>query len=644
MSMLLMTMALAWTSCDDDDEVVVTPPSIQVTTPALSEDNTKAVVEVTPSAETENWYWKCELQGENNGAFTKVTGNESQKLEISVELDRYYTLSVYAENEFGKDAVKKDFIFRADELMDELVEIEVKNVSPFSMDVFVKKSAKCSKYVIAAIPKEIYGEAGDADHESGWDPVYNENDFVEMAELSLNPNKDYPNQPFNWSDKDAYFTEKTLAKNKLAHESDSEGVNLMKTPRWNIAVYALDAEGTPSVIVKYVELPEPEVNGNVKVDIEFSAISMTGFNAWFGAEDNCSRIITGYFNNDDPENAAFVDMTDEEKKEFLVALGTKIPEPYNISFTNTYSQAVGEHIYPGISYTVFAIAIDKEGKINPSWVEVTTKTPETPGTGDFVETGIVLGEQTSHLKVPVKEITVTENVKAIRILFCTAGSAPATNTMPWVFADVDMNKEIGYWDEYSVNPDQKPRELSIPNHWGEPYVLWAATVDMDGKVSEPKQLAYIETKTEDDFNQGGEENGIFNGIGEATLEITSITDDQWDKWTKYVNYTVTKGNNTQKAYSFITSSGDVKKEELLDRLTGQFEKYPNITTGGLIKEINFNAEGKADFSNLGMMKYDSQYGGDVIVIVTVDSNEKLKITQYYIAGDTAAKTFNGTFE
>lgn len=612
-----------------------------MSTPALSEDNTMAIVEVVPSAETESWYWKCELQGENSAEFKEVTGNESSKLEIPVELDRYYTLSVYAKNASGKDAVKKDFIFRADELMDKLVSIEVKNVSPFSMDVFVKKSAKCSKYVIAAIPKEIYGEG---ELGEGWDPVYNEKDFVEMAQLSLNPNKDYPNQPFNWSDEDASFTEKTLAKNKLAHEQESEGVNLMKTPRWNIAVYALDAEGNESVIVKYVELPKPEVNGDVKVDIEFSSITMTGFNAWFGADDNCSRIITGYFNNGDSENAAFAGMTDEEKKNYLVSLGTNIPEPYNITFTNTYSQAVGEHIYPGISYTVFAIAIDKEGKINPSWAEVTTKTPETLGTGDFVGEGIVLGEQTSHLKVPVEAINVTENVKAIRILFCTIGSVPAANTMPWIFADVDMNEEIGYWQEYSVNPDQKPRELSIPNHWGESYVLWAATVDTEGKVSTPKQLATIETKTEEDFNQGGEETGIFNGVGEAALKITSVTDDQWDEWTKHVNCTVTKGNNTQKAYAFISASGDVLKEDLMDRLTKQFEKYPDITTGGLIKEINFNEEGKAEFSDLGMIKYDTSWGGDFIVIVTVDTNDKLKIAQYYVAGDTAAKTFNGTFE
>ena len=77
--------------------------------PALSADNTKAVVTVTPSDDTEKWYWKCEPKGESAAAYTAVTGKEETKLEIPIDIDKDYVLTVYAENESGKsqEAVKE---------------------------------------------------------------------------------------------------------------------------------------------------------------------------------------------------------------------------------------------------------------------------------------------------------------------------------------------------------------------------------------------------------------------------------------------------------------------------------------------------------------------------------------------------------
>ena len=59
-------------------------------------------------------------------------------------MDVTYTLTAYAENETGKSKeVSKEFTFKSEDVMTELVEFEVKNLSAFSMDVVVKKSAKC---------------------------------------------------------------------------------------------------------------------------------------------------------------------------------------------------------------------------------------------------------------------------------------------------------------------------------------------------------------------------------------------------------------------------------------------------------------------------------------------------------------------
>ena len=65
---LLAFAAFMWTGCSDEDDTEPTPnkpaiPTISVGEPALSTDNAKAVVTVTPSEETEKWYWKCEEKG-----------------------------------------------------------------------------------------------------------------------------------------------------------------------------------------------------------------------------------------------------------------------------------------------------------------------------------------------------------------------------------------------------------------------------------------------------------------------------------------------------------------------------------------------------------------------------------------------------
>ena len=97
---ILAMAACVWTSCSDDkDKNDPTPekpalPTITVSEPALSADNTKAVVTVTPSDDTEKWYWKCEPKGESAAAYTAVTGKEETKLEIPIDIDKDYVLTV----------------------------------------------------------------------------------------------------------------------------------------------------------------------------------------------------------------------------------------------------------------------------------------------------------------------------------------------------------------------------------------------------------------------------------------------------------------------------------------------------------------------------------------------------------------------
>mgnify|MGYP000164051483 CR=1 FL=1 len=223
---ILAMAACVWASCSDDkdDPTPGKPalPTIAVSEPALSADNAKAVVTVTPSEETEKWYWKCDSKGQSAAEYTAVTGKEETKLEIPINMDVAYTLTVYAENETGKSKeATKEFTFKYEDIMAELVEFEIKNLSAFSLDVEVKKSAKCARYVIGATPKGYMGTNSETGAEE-YVEIYKEATFIENAETSLNPDASYPMQPYNWSDVSATFTERTLSRYALKDKDISE--------------------------------------------------------------------------------------------------------------------------------------------------------------------------------------------------------------------------------------------------------------------------------------------------------------------------------------------------------------------------------------------------------------------------------------
>ena len=194
-------------------------------------------------------------------------------------MDVTYTLTAYAENETGKSKeVSKEFTFKSEDVMTELVEFEVKNLSAFSMDVVVKKSAKCAKYVIGATPKGYMGTNLETGAEE-YVEIYKEATFIENAETSLNPDESYPMQPYNWSDVSATFTERTLSRYALKDKdiSESKGIILRSLDvdeiKMIIAVYALDAEGNSKVYTQEITIPEPEITGQVVVCLLYTSPS-----------------------------------------------------------------------------------------------------------------------------------------------------------------------------------------------------------------------------------------------------------------------------------------------------------------------------------------------------------------------------------
>lgn len=525
-------------------------PTITVSEPALSADNTKAVVTVTPSDDTEKWYWKCEPKGESAAAYTAVTGKEETKLEIPIDIDKDYVLTVYAENESGKsqEAVK-EFIFKYEDLMDELVEFEIKNLSAFSMDVEVKKGAKCAKYVIGAIIKGYMGT--DETGQPKYEEIYKEATFIEDAELSLNPNKDYPMQPYNWSDVSATFNEQTLVRSALQDKDISESKGIILTALDTdetevvVAIYAVDAEGKGTVFTKEVTVPDAELNGQVVASIEIPAgkIALRSFEATFTADANCAKMIVGQTDAGAiAKNSGkdFTEMTVAEIEASILKLGASVPVTYTQPFSKEFAS---KDMVPNTKYYVYAIPIDKQGKLGKIvYTGVTTGRPTFEGVGSI--TSVSFPEQTSPEKLLV-DISVNENTTAVRVFWET--SVPAN--LDWIMVD-EASSNV-QWTEYKVEDlgklktEENNGGLYILSP-GSTYHLRAVTVDKDGKLSEIVDLVAKAGQGNDGIQTKAAEveapkEADFSGNGALTLTVVSAEGTA-------ATLKVEKGANTKKVY------------------------------------------------------------------------------------------------
>lgn len=645
---ILAMAACVWASCSDDkdDPTPGKPalPTIAVSEPALSADNAKAVVTVTPSEETEKWYWKCEPKGQSAAAYTAVTGKDETRLEIPVDMDVTYTLTVYAENETGKSKeVSKEFAFKSEDVMTELVEFEVKNLSAFSVDVVVKKSAKCTKYVIGAINKGYMGQDLEGDGGDKYVEIYKEETFIEDAELSLNPNADYPMQPYNWSDVSATFTEKTLTRYALKDKdiSESKGIILRSLEADEIqviiAVYALDAEGKAKVYTKEITVPEPELTGQVAVtiDVPKDKIKLKSFEATFTADESCSRIHVGQSSAGliaSNSSKTFDNMTEDEICASIVRLGAEVPLAYTGPFSKEFAN---KDMKPDTEFIVYAIPIDKEGKIGKVvYQKVKTAAPVFDGAG--VITAVTIPEQQTPERLPV-DITVNDEVEFVRILW-DMGKGPGSLDLNWVMSDED-SRDVN-WHEYAVadlaelKTDEGGLRITSP---GYDYYLRAVTVDKNGKLSEVIDLVEKAGKGTNGIKTKAVEEApsttdwIGNGALTLSLEGTGTTDD--GMYT--ADLKVTKGNNTKRVY-MVKWAGEAQPGDIDDfvKTLSFFDTFdPEATpTVGAVTVVLDASDSEKTTTEEFMDEYSSSWGGDARIYVTLDNDGKLSIADWYIHG------------
>lgn len=644
---ILAMAACVWASCSDDkdDPTPGKPalPTIAVSEPALSADNAKAVVTVTPSEETEKWYWKCEPKGQSAAAYTAVTGKEEAKLEIPIDMDVAYTLTAYAENETSKSKeVSKDFTFKSEDVMTELVEFEIKNLSAFSMDVVVKKSAKCAKYVIGATPKGYMG-TNTTTGEEEYVEIYKEATFIESAEISLNPDKSYPMQPYNWSDVSATFTERTLSRYALKDKdiSESKGIILRSLEEDEIkiivAVYALDAEGNSKVYTQEITIPEPEITGQVvvSIDVPKDKIKMRSFEATFTADANCSRIHVGQSSAGliASGGKSFDNMTEEEICASIVRLGAEVPLAYTGAFSKEFAS---KDMVPNTSYIVYAIPIDKEGKIGKVvYKSVTTGTPVYDGTGEI--TSVTFPDQVTPEKLLV-DISVNDKVEFVRVLW-DMGTGPGSLDLKTIMADEDSRNV--HWHEYATAdlPKLKTEDnnggLYITSP-GSTYYLRAVTVDKDGKLSEIIDLVEkankgtngIKTKEEPEISVTD-----WEGTGKLTLTVVSTgTNEETGLYT--ADLKVVKGENTKQVY-MVKWSGEAQPTDI-DNYIKELPYFvnfdPEAGAVGVVSIVLDKNTAEKTTTEEFMDEYSAMWGGDSRIYVTLDNDGKLSIADWYIHG------------
>lgn len=640
--------ACVWASCSDDkdDPTPGKPalPTIAVSEPALSADNAKAVVTVTPSEETEKWYWKCEPKGQSAAAYTAVTGKEEAKLEIPIDMDVTYTLTAYAENETGKSKeVSKEFTFKSEDVMTELVEFEVKNLSAFSMDVVVKKSAKCAKYVIGATPKGYMGTNTTTGAEE-YVEIYKEATFIENAETSLNPDESYPMQPYNWSDVSATFTERTLSRYALKDKdiSESKGIILRSLEvdeiKMIIAVYALDAEGNSKVYTQEITIPEPEITGQVAVSIDVpkDKIKMRSFEATFTADANCSRIHVGQSSAGliASGSKSFDNMTEEEICASIVRLGAEVPLAYTGAFSKEFAS---KDMEPNTSYIVYAIPIDKEGKIGKVvYKSVTTGTPVYDGTGEI--TSVTFPDQVTPEKLLV-DISVSDKVEFVRVLW-DMGTGPGSLDLNTIMADEDSRNV--HWYEYATAdlPKLKTEDnnggLYITSP-GSTYYLRAVTVDKDGKLSEIIDLVDKAGKGTNGIKTKEEEPEIsvtdWEGTGKLTLTVVSTgTNEETGLYT--ADLKVVKGENTKQVY-MVKWSGEAQPTDI-DNYIKELPYFvnfdPEAGAVGVVSIVLDKNTAEKTTTEEFMDEYSAMWGGDSRIYVTLDNDGKLSIADWYIHG------------
>ena len=592
-------------------------PTISVSKPHFDEATMTVSFDVTPSEDTDHWYWGIYDDAEDAN-YTVVESNEAKSVEFKVEYDREYQFIFRAENAINEGEEKiVDFT-----VISPVVDITIENLTAYTLDAVVSKREHCVRYVAGIV------------HTS----AYERNIFVEQAQASLNPDPSYPFAIFNSAIESRTFSEQDLVRNSRTDSNENAGIILLPKTSYTIAVYGEDAKGNYTVTTKEVVIPEVELNGTTPISVEVSEIGLTSANTTVTTEPGV-KVLSGYIDpalaKADTENPFdFEGKSDEEIKAYITSAVKGVPAIYS----EPISYQLSDIFAIDTEYVAYAVAI-KDGKVGQvAYTTFRTLRPSLTGVAKIIDAEIEA--QTSHETLTVK-LTTDANATKVRLYAAPSSdhSAYADNLEYIMDADDYQN----YREEYEIVDGVATCVVNI-YHPATNYYLYASAVDANGRAGEMvcvTTLAGLATEYYTTMEEVIEEGSLsYKGTGDATLSVNviEVVDDRIS-----AELTATEFSDNVDKVWFIRFNGKTSEVEsqVKEALSEYVEKNKVIGSYKIAKEdiaVRYVDGGSSwDPKYEALQSYDDQWGGDIVVMVILDTDSKVKIHSYYAAGREVTK-------
>ena len=592
-------------------------PTISASKPHFDEAKMTVSFDVTPSEDTDHWYWGIYDDAENAN-YTVIEGSEAKSVSFNVEYDREYQFIFRAENAIleGEEKIV-DFC-----VISPVADITIENLTAYTLDAVVAKKEHCVRYVAGIV------------HTS----AYDRNIFVEQAQASLNPDPSYPFAIFNSATESRTFSEQDLVRNSRTDSNENAGIILLPKTSYTIAVYGENAKGNYTVTTKEVVIPEVELNGTTPIEVEVSEIGLTSADITVTTEAGC-KVLSGYIDpalaKADTENPFdFEGKSDEEIKAYIASAVKGVPAIYS----EPISYQLSDIFAIDTNYVAYAVAI-KDGKVGEvAFTTFRTLRPSLTGVAKI--TAAEIEAQTSHETLTVK-LTTDANATKVRLYAAPASdhSAYADNLEYIMDADDYQN----YREEYSIENGVATCVVDI-YHPAANYYLYASAVDANGRAGEMvcvTTLAGLETEYYTTMEEVIEEGSLsYKGTGDATLKVNviEVVDDRIS-----AELTATQFSSNVDKVWFIRFNGKMSEVEaqVKEALIEYVEKNKIIGSYKIAKEdiaVKYIDGGSSwDPKYEALQSYDDQWGGDIVVMVILDTDGKVKIHSYYAAGREVVK-------
>ena len=586
-------------------------PTISVSKPQFDDTKMEVTFKVTPSEDTDHWFW-----GTKDGESTREEGAEPKSVSFKVEYDVAYTFEFVAANK--ADVANEPTVVEFT-VISPVADIAIENLTAYTLDAVVTKKEHCVRYVAGAV------------HTSAFD----RNLFIEQAQASLNPDPSYPFAVFNSATESRTFSEQDLVRNSRTDSDENAGIILLPDTSFTIAVYGEDADGNYNVVTKEVIIPKAEINGDLGITIAMNEITETSASATVTADAPC-KVLFGLYDptiaDSDTDNPfVFEDATDDEIKSFFATTVQAVPTVYTEPITTTLNNRLEiDH-----KYYAYAIAINA-GKIGQvAYTSFTTKRPTLTGTAKI--TAATIEAQTSHETLTVK-VTPDANATKVRIYAApTADHSAYADNLDYV---MDADGYQNYREEYAIVDGVATAQIDI-YHPGDNYYIYASALDSTGHAGPivcVSRMAGYDTDYYTTIEEVVEEGTLsYYGTGTAVLTASEISEVD-----ERVSVTLTAtefSSNVDKVWFMRLSSCMI--DEIESRVKANLAEYAE--TGKVLGSVKSVTEGVAykyvdDLSNSfnpkyeALLKYDNSFGGDIVVMVILDTAGKVNIHSYFAGG------------